>query len=546
MNWSDSFITGFDIIDQQHRRLVDMVNEAAAVLVDNRACDTDLTRPLLDGLVDYALTHFATEDGMMVSQGIDARHLEHHRGSHATFAEQVTHLRQQFDQGGGLNGNALLRFLSNWLVFHILGEDQRMTRELKAIASGLSAAVAYEHIEGTQSDLLRSANDVLVEALVDLFTQMTEQNRMLGEKNRNIEAAHQELDAYRQNLEHQVNSRTADLQRANEALTEARDAAQVASRAKSRFLGIMGHELLTPLNAIVGFAHLLERADIPLKQHDQANRILRAGEQLNLLLNEVLLFARLDADEVKVENINFRPAELLSQVAESCSISARDKGIEVAIDVEPSMPALMGDFHYLQKIMEALASNAVKFTERGSVTLTARALEQTGQQVKVALEVRDTGIGIPSARQALLFRAFEQLDDSTTRRHGGIGLGLMVCARLADLMDGKLTVESTVGAGSTFRLEIWLNLAAATASSATPAGQAGGEIDAIALQNGLESLEVLLGQDNMQARQAFVGLESELKLAAPEQAAALAREIGNYDFQSALSRVRWLLDQKQL
>jgi hypothetical protein len=145
-----------------------------------------------------------------------------------------------------------------------------------------------------------------------------------------------------------------------------------------------------------------------------------------------------------------------------------------------------------------------------------------------------------------LFRAFEQLDDSTTRRHGGIGLGLMVCARLADLMDGKLTVESTVGAGSTFRLVIWLDLAAATASKAAPSGQAGGEIDAIALKHGLESLEGLLVQDNMQARQAFVRLESELKLAAPEQAAALAREIGSYDFQSALSRVRWLLDQKEL
>ncbi|WP_054763791.1 bacteriohemerythrin [Methylomonas koyamae] len=253
MTWSDNYLTGIEAIDRQHKTLVAMINDAAPELAASPALDIEVALPLLDGLLDYVAGHFQTEERIMASSGIDSRHLQHHQAMHGEFHRQVLALRRRVESGDDIDGTEVLRFLSNWLAFHILGEDQRMARELEAIGAGIAANEAYESTEGSKAEILQGANDVLVNALVNLFSQMTEQNRALAEKNAVLQAAHRELDNYRRTLEQQVEIRTAELRQAKEA-------AEAASHAKSRFLGTVSHELLTPLNAILGFAHLLEQA----------------------------------------------------------------------------------------------------------------------------------------------------------------------------------------------------------------------------------------------------------------------------------------------
>ncbi len=538
MNWSDNYLTGIEVVDHQHKGLVNLINQAAPILTDDQLHDRAAAAPLLDALVHYVDEHFSTEEEVMRQGGIDPRHLIHHQKLHQGFAAQVDTLRRQFEEGDSLNGNELLRFLSNWLAFHILGEDQRMSRELRAITGGMGAAEAYDNVEGNKAEILQGANEVLVDALVNLFAQMTEQNRELVEKNRKIEAAHHELDLYRLQLEEQVSQRTAELQKTNLELLGAKELAESAIIAKTRFLGTMSHELLTPLNAILGFAHLLEGADLPLKQHEQVKRILVAGERLHTLVNEVLQFSRLDMGEITIDEYAFDPAILLQDVASHIRKVAEDKSLELKISIEPGLGVLQGDELHLRQVLQALASNAVKFTEAGTVTLSARHLARESQRMHVVFEVSDTGIGIAQERQSQLFRAFEQLDPKTTRRHGGIGLGLVISARLAKLMGGDLSVESTPGQGSRFRIALWLNIADNAVPAAGILPDAGIQIAPEQLQQALEVLESLLAADDMEARKRFFQLEPYLQDFSGPLLEELARQIDQYEFDKALHTLR--------
>jgi PAS domain S-box-containing protein len=264
-------------------------------------------------------------------------------------------------------------------------------------------------------------------------------------------AAEAELEAHRHHLERLVDQRTS-------ALSVAKEAAEAANRAKSTFLANMSHELRTPMNAIMGFTGLaLRRAEDP-RLVDQLSKIDQASRHLLQIINDILDLSRIEAERLSLERIPFRVGTVLDNLASLVGDRARSKGLTWTVDLAPEVArlALLGDPLRLGQVLVNLAGNAVKFTQKGSVTIRIRLDQSQGQDVVLRFEVQDTGIGIAPGDQRRLFNAFEQLDDSLTRRYGGTGLGLAICRRLVWLMGGQIGVHSAPDAGSVF----WFTLTA--------------------------------------------------------------------------------------
>ncbi len=233
-------------------------------------------------------------------------------------------------------------------------------------------------------------------------------------------------------------------------LASAKEAAEAASRAKSTFLANMSHEIRTPLNAITGFAHLIRRSGVTRQQASQLDKIDAAGQHLLDLINTILDLAKIEAGKLVLEQAAVNVANIVANVTALLQSTAQAKGITLVTDVAAPPDSLLGDPARLQQSLLNLASNAVKFTDRGRVTLRVRAEPDGDAHLRLRFEVEDTGIGIAPGVLARLFSEFEQADNSTTRRHGGTGLGLAITRKLAQLMGGDAGAASEPGAGSTF------------------------------------------------------------------------------------------------
>lgn len=252
----------------------------------------------------------------------------------------------------------------------------------------------------------------------------------------------------------------SERRRLEEDLRQALDNAEAASEAKSRFLSNMSHELRTPLTSVIGFARVLQsREGLGPVERQCADRIHLSGEVLLSIINDILDYSKLEAGAVALENRAFELSSLVRDVAEVILGQIEEKGLWFSRDVAPEVPpVLMGDPGRLRQVLLNFLGNAMKFTDKGGVTLSARAAPLPDGRIKLRITVSDTGVGIePEAAQAL-FERFVQADQSTSRRFGGTGLGLAICRELIELMGGRVGVSSVPGQGSSFWFEIPLGL----------------------------------------------------------------------------------------
>ncbi len=300
-------------------------------------------------------------------------------------------------------------------------------------------------------------------------------------------AVQRELVQHRDRLEEQVRERTA-------ALFVAKEAAESASRAKSAFLANMSHELRTPMNGIMGMLELsLKRSSDP-KVREQLQKARLSSKMLLAVINDILDLSKIEAERLVLESIEFRLGEVLENVTSLMAERVAEKGLLLHVDMAEGLAAqaFRGDPLRLGQVLLNLTSNAVKFTNSGSVTIRVRPLADDAERMQLRFAVEDTGIGIAPAEQQRLFEAFEQADSSMTRKYGGSGLGLAICKQLVRLMGGEVEVESALGQGSTFRFSVWL---AKSAAHTAPNGLAAGTAEEAALWRDFAGVRVLLAED---------------------------------------------------
>ncbi len=428
--WNSNFETGIPAIDIQHHRLIDLLNSLVSHLTFQS--DVPALNCIFDQLKEYTVFHFQTEEAIWgEALGNDEWETEH-KATHVNFVQEVLRLKKEenvkpFDDVV----EDIVAFLTHWLALHIIESDKRMAKAVLALRQG----VAREEAKRIANEQMAGSTRAMIETVMSMYDKLASRTIQLTREINKRKIAEQKL------------------QETLDALQQVKEQADAANLAKSTFLANMSHEIRTPMNAITGMVHLLKQEGISQKQAERIQKIDNASQHLLSVINDILDLSKIEAGKLTLEETCLNLNVIIETVVSMMQDRVEARGLSLCID-KGYLPdiRLLGDPTRLKQALLNYVTNAVKFTESGSITLSASLTEETERDVLVCFEVRDTGIGISTEAISRLFSNFEQLNSTTTRKYGGTGLGLALTRKLAHLMGGEAGVTSKQGIGSTFWL----------------------------------------------------------------------------------------------